>query len=67
MACVIVKLFLNISKEEQRVRFLRRCDLPEHNWKFSAADIRERAYWDDYQEGALGDALPHHTPGHRGT
>ncbi len=46
----IVKLFLNISKEEQRVRFLRRCDLPEHNWKFSAADIRERAYWDDYQE-----------------
>ncbi|MDQ6811945.1 MAG: polyphosphate kinase 2 family protein, partial [Actinomycetota bacterium] len=46
----IVKLFLHLSREEQRVRFLRRCDLPEHNWKFSAADIRERAYWEDYQE-----------------
>ena len=54
----IVKLFLNISKEEQRVRFLRRCDLPEHNWKFSAADIRERAYWDAYQ-AAFSDMLSH--------
>jgi len=54
----IVKLFLNVSKEEQRIRFLRRCDLPEHNWKFSAADIRERAYWDDYQE-AFSDMLSH--------
>jgi PPK2 family polyphosphate:nucleotide phosphotransferase len=45
----IVKLFLNLSKEEQRVRFLRRIDLRDHNWKFSAADIREREYWDDYQ------------------
>jgi PPK2 family polyphosphate:nucleotide phosphotransferase len=44
-----VKLFLNLSKEEQRVRFLKRIDLPEKNWKFSAADARERAYWDDYQ------------------
>jgi len=54
----IVKLFLNISKEEQRVRFLRRCDLPKHNWKFSAADIRERAYWDNYQQ-AFSDMLSH--------
>jgi PPK2 family polyphosphate:nucleotide phosphotransferase len=54
----IVKLFLNLSKEEQRIRFLRRCDLPEHNWKFSAADIRERAYWDDYQE-AFSEMLSH--------
>jgi PPK2 family polyphosphate:nucleotide phosphotransferase len=46
----IVKLFLNLSNEEQRVRFLRRCDLPEHNWKFSASDIHERSYWDDYQQ-----------------
>ena len=46
----IVKLFLNLSKEEQRIRFLRRCDLPEHNWKFSTNDVRERAHWDDYQE-----------------
>ncbi|MFD7662710.1 polyphosphate kinase 2 family protein [Streptomyces sp. NPDC059788] len=45
----IVKLFLNLSKEEQRTRFLRRIDVPERNWKFSAADVRERAYWDDYQ------------------
>ena len=35
----IVKLFLNLSKEEQRTRFLRRIDLPDHNWKFSAADV----------------------------
>lgn len=45
----IVKLFLNLSKEEQRTRFLRRIDLPDHNWKFSSADLREREYWDDYQ------------------
>ncbi|NIK59249.1 PPK2 family polyphosphate kinase [Kribbella shirazensis] len=45
----IVKLFLNLSQEEQRIRFLRRIDLRDHNWKFSAADIREREYWDDYQ------------------
>ena len=46
----VVKLFLNLSKEEQRVRFLRRIDLPDHNWKFSAADVKERSYWDDYQK-----------------
>ena len=45
----IVKLFLNLSKEEQRIRFLRRLDLPDKNWKFSAADAREREYLDDYQ------------------
>jgi PPK2 family polyphosphate:nucleotide phosphotransferase len=46
----IVKLFLNVSKEEQRRRFLRRIDLPEHNWKFSTADVRERRHWDEYQK-----------------
>ena len=46
----VVKLFLNLSKEEQRTRFLRRIDLPDHNWKFSAADVKERSYWDDYQK-----------------
>jgi PPK2 family polyphosphate:nucleotide phosphotransferase len=46
----VVKLFLNLSKEEQRIRFLRRIDLPDHNWKFSGADIRERQRWDDYQK-----------------
>jgi PPK2 family polyphosphate:nucleotide phosphotransferase len=45
----IVKLFLNLSKEEQRIRFLRRLDLPDRNWKFSAADVHEREFWDDYQ------------------
>jgi PPK2 family polyphosphate:nucleotide phosphotransferase len=45
----IVKLFLNMSKEEQRERLLRRIDLPDHNWKFSTADVRERERWDDYQ------------------
>jgi PPK2 family polyphosphate:nucleotide phosphotransferase len=46
----VVKIFLNLSKEEQRTRFLKRIDLPEKNWKFSAADVRERRYWDDYQQ-----------------
>ncbi|GLF93092.1 polyphosphate kinase 2 family protein [Streptomyces yaizuensis] len=45
----VVKIFLNLSREEQRIRFLKRIDLPEKNWKFSAADVRERRYWDDYQ------------------
>jgi polyphosphate kinase 2 (PPK2 family) len=45
----VVKLFLNLSREEQRRRFLRRIDHPEKNWKFSASDVRERRYWDDYQ------------------
>ncbi|MGC5006769.1 polyphosphate kinase 2 family protein [Streptomyces sp. DT203] len=46
----VVKIFLNLSKEEQRTRFLKRIDLPEKNWKFSAADVRERRRWDDYQD-----------------
>ena len=54
----VVKLFLNLSKEEQRARFLRRIDLPDHNWKFSAADVREREYWDDYQK-AFSEMLSH--------
>jgi PPK2 family polyphosphate:nucleotide phosphotransferase len=54
----VVKLFLNLSKEEQRVRFLRRIDLPEHNWKFSAHDVQERRSWDDYQE-AFSQMLSH--------
>jgi PPK2 family polyphosphate:nucleotide phosphotransferase len=46
----VVKMFLNLSEEEQRTRFFKRIDLPEKNWKFSAADVRERQRWDDYQE-----------------
>ncbi|MSO94344.1 MAG: polyphosphate kinase 2 family protein [Thermoleophilia bacterium] len=46
----VVKLFLNLSREQQRIRFLKRVDLPDKNWKFSANDAKERAYWDDYQK-----------------
>ncbi len=54
----IVKLFLNISRDEQRRRFLKRIDRPDKNWKFSASDVRERAYWDDYQR-AFSAMLSH--------
>jgi len=47
---VICKFFLHLSKKEQKRRFLSRLDEPEKNWKFSAADIHEREYWDDYQK-----------------
>ena len=46
----VVKLFLNLSKDEQRTRFLKRIDELDKNWKFSAADVRERARWNDYQK-----------------
>jgi PPK2 family polyphosphate:nucleotide phosphotransferase len=46
---VILKFFLNLSKEEQRLRFLDRLDQPSKNWKFSMADITERALWTRYQ------------------
>jgi PPK2 family polyphosphate:nucleotide phosphotransferase len=52
----VVKILLNLSKEEQRRRLLRRIDLPDHNWKFSEADVREREHWDDYQ-AAFSDML----------
>jgi PPK2 family polyphosphate:nucleotide phosphotransferase len=46
----ILKFFLNVSKEEQKQRFLERLDTPEKNWKFSSGDIVERGYWDDYMK-----------------
>ena len=52
----VIKFFLNVSKEEQRERFIERLDNPEKNWKFSADDLRERAHWDNYQS-AFEDAL----------
>ncbi len=55
---VIRKFFLNLSKKEQRKRFLKRLDEPEKNWKFSASDIGERAYWNDYMN-AYQDAIQH--------
>jgi PPK2 family polyphosphate:nucleotide phosphotransferase len=54
----IVKVFLNLSKEEQRARLLRRIDLPDHNWKFSDSDVTERALRGDY-ERAISKMLSH--------
>lgn len=45
---IILKFFLNVSKEEQKKRFLERIELPEKNWKFSVNDARERTFWHDY-------------------
>ena len=45
---VILKFFLHLSKREQKKRFLERLEMPEKNWKFSMADVKERAYWKDY-------------------
>jgi len=47
---IVRKFFLHVSKKEQQKRFLARLDLPEKNWKFSAADARERGFWDDYMK-----------------
>jgi PPK2 family polyphosphate:nucleotide phosphotransferase len=64
---VVLKFFLNVSKEEQRKRFLDRLDEPSKNWKFSLADVAERALWDKYQ-AAYQDVLRHtsakHAPWH---
>lgn len=46
----IVKIFLNVSKEEQKERFLERIDTQEKNWKFDAGDLKERALWDEYHK-----------------
>ncbi|MDJ0774876.1 MAG: polyphosphate kinase 2 family protein [Mastigocoleus sp. MO_167.B18] len=45
---IVLKFFLNLSKEEQKKRFLKRIDTPEKNWKFSRSDVRERKFWDKY-------------------
>jgi PPK2 family polyphosphate:nucleotide phosphotransferase len=61
----IAKFFLHLSKEEQRRRFLARIDDPEKNWKFSRADLRERAYWKQYRkayEACLGATSTRHAP-----
>jgi PPK2 family polyphosphate:nucleotide phosphotransferase len=47
---VIRKFFLHVSKKEQKRRFLARLEEPDKNWKFSATDVHEREYWDDYQD-----------------
>ena len=61
----IIKFFLHVSKEEQRKRFLARIDDPHRNWKFSRADIEERALWKDYMkayEACLGATSSRHAP-----
>jgi PPK2 family polyphosphate:nucleotide phosphotransferase len=47
---IVLKFFLNVSKDEQKKRFLERIDKPEKNWKFSSADVIERGHWDEYQK-----------------
>jgi PPK2 family polyphosphate:nucleotide phosphotransferase len=61
----IVKVFLHLSKDEQRKRFLTRIDDPEKNWKLSLADIHERKFWKDYvkaYEECIGATSTHHAP-----
>jgi PPK2 family polyphosphate:nucleotide phosphotransferase len=54
----VMKFFLNVSKEEQRQRFLKRINRPDKNWKFSVADAKERHHWEDYRT-AYQEALAH--------
>jgi PPK2 family polyphosphate:nucleotide phosphotransferase len=60
---VVLKFFLHVSREEQRERFLKRLDEPEKHWKFSARDVHERSFWDDYmhayEEMVQNTAMPH--------
>ena len=62
---VILKFLLHISREEQKKRFMQRLDRPQKHWKFSAADIRERGFWDDYMhafEQAIEATASKHAP-----
>jgi PPK2 family polyphosphate:nucleotide phosphotransferase len=61
----IIKLFLHLSKDEQRKRFLERIDEPNKNWKFSVSDVHERKYWPHYMrayEACLNATSTHHAP-----
>jgi PPK2 family polyphosphate:nucleotide phosphotransferase len=63
----ILKFFLHLSKEEQRRRLLKRIDVPEKNWKFSLADVKERRFWADYMEAyedCLGATSTREAPWH---
>src|SRR5208282_5916847 len=55
---LVCKFFLHLSKKEQKRRFLERLETPEKNWKFSAADLAERGFWDEYQD-AYEDMIRH--------
>ncbi len=54
----VLKFFLHLSREEQKRRFMERLDHPDKNWKFSSADVREREFWDAYQD-AYEDMIRH--------
>ncbi|HTH57373.1 MAG TPA: polyphosphate kinase 2 family protein [Cyclobacteriaceae bacterium] len=62
---IILKFFLHVSKKEQKKRFLERIEDPGKNWKFSLSDLKERAFWDDYQNAyseAIGETSTDHAP-----
>lgn len=62
---IVLKFFLNLSKEEQKNRLLRRLNIPEKNWKFSSGDLKERKLWDKYQfcyEDAINRTSKEHAP-----
>jgi PPK2 family polyphosphate:nucleotide phosphotransferase len=62
---VMLKFFLHVSRKEQKKRFMERLDEPEKNWKFAAADVHEREYWDDYMaayEDAIRATATKHAP-----
>jgi len=62
---IVMKFFLHLSKGEQKRRFLERLEMPEKNWKFSMADVKERAYWKDYQkayEEMIQNTATQHAP-----
>jgi len=62
---IVLKFFLHLSHDEQKKRFMQRLDRPEKNWKFSASDIHERQYWDDYMkayEEAIRATATAHAP-----
>lgn len=64
---IVLKFFLNVSKEEQKKRFLARIDLNEKNWKFSASDAKERQHWDEYMhayEEMFSHTSTEHAPWH---
>jgi len=60
---LVLKFFLNLSRKEQKKRFMKRLDRPEKHWKFSASDVRERRHWDAYmhafEEAIQATATPH--------
>lgn len=64
---IVMKFFLHLSKGEQKKRFLERLEMPEKNWKFSMADVKERAFWKDYQkayEEMIQATATKHAPWH---